>query len=108
MAKRGGALADLKIKPKGPLAAIVGDKPIARTQVTKKLWKYIDKHDLKGETDDGYTVKYTTKAGKKAVSKGGQVIHCGEDPKFKKFCGGKKRVSMMSLPGFVSKHSTKL
>ena len=28
------------------LAAVVGDKPLPRTEVTKKVWEYIKKHDL--------------------------------------------------------------
>lgn len=28
------------------LAAVIGDKPMPRTQVTKKLWEYIKKHKL--------------------------------------------------------------
>ena len=71
----------------------------------KKLWAYIDKHQLKGETGDGHTATYKTKAGKTGKAKGGQVIHCGEDPKMKKFCGGKNKVAMFSMATFVEKHS---
>ena len=28
------------------LAAIIGDKPLPRTEVTKKVWEYIKKHGL--------------------------------------------------------------
>jgi len=28
------------------LAAIIGDKPMPRTEVTKKVWEYIKKHNL--------------------------------------------------------------
>ncbi len=34
------------MKPSATLAAVVGDKPLARTEVIKKLWVYIKKHNL--------------------------------------------------------------
>ena len=34
------------MQPDNALAAVVGTKPIPRTQVTKKLWAYIKKNDL--------------------------------------------------------------
>jgi chromatin remodeling complex protein RSC6 len=32
--------------PTGPLAAIIGDKPMPRTEITKKIWEYIKKNKL--------------------------------------------------------------
>lgn len=32
--------------PSADLAQIVGKKPLPRTEVTKKMWEYIKKHDL--------------------------------------------------------------
>ena len=32
--------------PSAALAAIIGDKPLPRTEVTKKVWEYIKKHGL--------------------------------------------------------------
>ena len=32
--------------PSAALAAIVGDKPLPRTEVTKKVWEYIKKNKL--------------------------------------------------------------
>ncbi len=32
--------------PSAQLAAVVGDKPLPRTEVTKKIWAYIKKHSL--------------------------------------------------------------
>jgi len=32
--------------PSGSLSAIIGDKPLPRTEVTKKVWEYIKKNDL--------------------------------------------------------------
>jgi chromatin remodeling complex protein RSC6 len=34
------------LTPDAKLAAVVGAKAIPRTEVTKKLWEYIKKHDL--------------------------------------------------------------
>ena len=92
------------VKPFGALAEIVGSKHLSRGQITKKLNKYIDKYELRGEKGDGHTVTYTSKkTGKKMKSTGGQIIHCGEDPAMKEFCGGKKMVSFTALGGFVNK-----
>ena len=32
--------------PSASLAAIIGDKPVPRTEVTKKVWEYIKKNNL--------------------------------------------------------------
>ncbi len=34
------------LTPSAALAAIIGDKPLPRTEVTKKIWEYIKKHGL--------------------------------------------------------------
>ena len=34
------------LKPSAALAEVVGSKPLPRTQVIKKLWAYIKKHNL--------------------------------------------------------------
>jgi len=34
------------VQPDAALAAIVGSKPMPRSQITKKLWDYIKKHGL--------------------------------------------------------------
>lgn len=34
------------LTPSATLAAIIGADPIPRTEVTKKIWEYIKKHDL--------------------------------------------------------------
>ena len=34
------------LTPSAALAAIIGDKPLPRTEVTKKRWEYIKKHGL--------------------------------------------------------------
>jgi len=39
------------LTPSPALAAIVGDKPLPRTEVTKKVWEYIKKHNLQDATN---------------------------------------------------------
>lgn len=34
------------LTPSPALAAVIGDKPLPRTEVTKKVWEYIKKHNL--------------------------------------------------------------
>tara|TARA_B100001564_G_C20411925_1_gene566057 strand:+ start:151 stop:480 length:330 start_codon:yes stop_codon:yes gene_type:complete len=106
MAKRGSHLNAHKVTPKPKLAAIIGKKPVSYAQAMKKLHKDIADLGLKGELGDGYKVKFKGKSGKTVTNTGGQIIHCGEDPAWKAFCGGKQRVSMLQLAGFVKKHST--
>ncbi|MCK4371862.1 MAG: SWIB/MDM2 domain-containing protein [candidate division Zixibacteria bacterium] len=65
------------------LGAVVGTKPIPRTEVTKKLWAYIKKNDLQD-----------------AVNR--RMINA--DDKLKKVFGGKTKVSMFEMTKLVSKH----
>jgi chromatin remodeling complex protein RSC6 len=39
------------VQPSDELSAIVGDKPLKRTDVVSKLWDYIKKHNLQNEKD---------------------------------------------------------
>ena len=34
------------LTPSATLAAVIGDTPMPRTEVTKKIWEYIKKHNL--------------------------------------------------------------
>jgi len=34
------------LTPSATLAAVIGPEPAPRTEVTKKIWEYIKKHDL--------------------------------------------------------------
>lgn len=67
------------------LGAVVGTKPIPRTEVTKKLWLYIKKHDLQDPVNRRMIVA---------------------DEKMKKLFGGQKKVSMFEMTKLVSKHMT--
>ncbi|MEK7698746.1 MAG: SWIB/MDM2 domain-containing protein [Nitrospirota bacterium] len=67
------------------LAEVVGNKPIPRTEVVKKLWAYIKKNKLQD-------------------AKNRRNINA--DDKLKAVFGGKKTVSMFEMTKLVSKHLT--
>ncbi len=71
------------LKPSAELAAIVGDKPLPRTEVVKKLWIYIKKHGLQDAEN------------KRNIN---------ADDKLKVVFGGKKTVSMFEMTSLVSAH----
>lgn len=100
MARKTSHLNKIKIQPTGPLADMIGSKARSRPEIVKALWKHIDKQGLKGESGDGQTLTYNGR-----TYKGGQIIHCGECPMMKKFCGGKNKVAMVQLAKFTEKHS---
>ena len=59
------------VTPSAQLAAIVGDKPIPRTEVTKKLWAYIKKNglqDAKNKRNINPDEKLSAVLGKKQVT----------------------------------------
>ncbi len=65
------------------LALVVGDKPIPRTEVTKKLWQYIKKNGLQDKVNR-------------------RMINA--DANLKAVFGGKGKVSMFEMTKLVSKH----
>jgi chromatin remodeling complex protein RSC6 len=68
----------------GPaLAPVVGDKPMPRTEVTKKLWAYIKKNGLQDQKN-----KRMIKA----------------DANLQRVFGGKSTVNMFEMTKLVSKH----
>ena len=71
------------VQPDGTLGAVVGDKAIPRTELTKKLWAYIKKHGLQD-------------------TKNKRMINA--DDKLQAVFGGKKQVSMFDMTKLVSKH----
>ena len=74
------------MKPMTPspiLAAVVGDKGLPRTEVTKKIWEYIKKHELQD-------------------AKNKRMINA--DDKLKLIFGGKKQVSMFEMTKLISGH----
>src|SRR5690348_12712108 len=69
--------------PSPQLAAVIGNSPQPRTEVTKKIWDYIKKNKLQD-----------------AVNK--RLINA--DEKLKQVFGGKKQVSMFEMTKLVSSH----
>jgi chromatin remodeling complex protein RSC6 len=69
--------------PSSQLAAVIGDKPMPRTEVTKKLWAYIKKNDLQDQKN------------KRNIN---------ADDKLKPVFNGKKTVSMFEMTKLVNKH----
>ncbi len=68
------------VTPSETLAAIVGSKPLPRTEVTKKVWAYIKKNGLQDK----------------------RLINA--DDALKTVFGGKKQVNMFEMTKLVSKH----
>lgn len=65
------------------LAAVVGKGPMPRSEVVKKLWVYIKKHDLQDAKN------------KRNINADAALL---------KVFGGKKTVSMFEMTKLVSKH----
>ncbi len=65
------------------LAAIVGSKPLPRTEVTKKLWQYIKKNKLQDKVNRR---------------------NINADANLKAVFGGKTTVSMFEMTKLVNKH----
>jgi chromatin remodeling complex protein RSC6 len=58
------------MQPSPTLAAIIGDKPVPRTEVTKKVWEYIKKNNLQ---DAAKRTMINADAKLKEIFKKGQV-----------------------------------
>jgi chromatin remodeling complex protein RSC6 len=71
------------VQPDAILGAVVGNKPAARGQITKKLWDYIKKNGLQD-------------------AKNRRNINA--DDALKAVFGGKKQVSMFEMTKLVSNH----
>jgi upstream activation factor subunit UAF30 len=71
------------LTPSADLAAVIGSKPVPRTEVVKKLWAYI-------------------KANKLQDSKNKRNVNA--DAKLKPIFGGKAQVSMFDMAKLISKH----
>ena len=82
-AKKANSAFMKELKPSTELAEIVGDKPLPRTEVVKKLWAYIKKKGLQDK-------------------KNKRMINADEN--LLKVFGGKKQVSMFDMTKLVSKH----
>ena len=71
------------VQPDATLSAVVGDKPIPRTELTRKLWAYIKKNGLQDKK---------------------KKTNINADDKLKAVFGGKKTVSMFEMTKLVSRH----
>jgi chromatin remodeling complex protein RSC6 len=71
------------VQPDAVLSAVVGSKPLPRTELTKKLWAYIKKNGLQDK-------KVRTQI--------------NADDALKAVFGGKSKVSMFEMTKLVSKH----
>ena len=71
------------VTPSATLAAVVGDQPLPRTEVTKRLWAYIKKNGLQDQKN-----KRMIKA----------------DDTLKSVFGGKAQVNMFEMTKLVGKH----
>ena len=69
------------VTPTAILAAVIGDKPMPRTEVTKKIWDYIKQNDLQDKNNR-------------------RMINA--DEKLKPVFGGKDQVSMFEMTKLVS------
>ncbi len=71
------------VQPDDKLAAIIGRDPLPRTDVTRKLWDYIRKHNLQ-DPDNKTFIK--------------------ADDALKQVFDGKERVSMFEMTKLVFQH----
>jgi chromatin remodeling complex protein RSC6 len=71
------------LTPSTDLAAVIGAKPLPRSEVAKKLWVYIKANKLQDSVD------------KRKIN---------ADAALQKVFGGKKSVSMFEMMALVSKH----
>ena len=71
------------VQPDDALSAVVGNKPIPRTEVTKKLWAYIKKRGLQDKK---------------------KRTNINADDALKVVFGGKKTVTMFEMTKLVSRH----
>jgi upstream activation factor subunit UAF30 len=72
-----------EVTPSSDLAAIVGSKPMPRSQITKAVWDYIKANGLQDQTNK-------------------RMINA--DDKLLKIFNGKKQVSMFEMTALVNKH----
>lgn len=71
------------VQPDAALAAVVGDKPMPRTEITKKLWDYIKANNLQDEKNRR---------------------NINADDKLRPVFNGKNQVTMFEMTSLVNKH----
>ncbi|HYC88363.1 MAG TPA: SWIB/MDM2 domain-containing protein [Thermoanaerobaculia bacterium] len=81
--KGGGKGLSAAVQPSSDLAAVVGNEPIPRSEVTKRVWDYVKKNGLQDQTNK-------------------RMINA--DDKLRVIFGGKDQVSMFEMTALVNKH----
>ena len=81
--KGGGKGLAAEVQPSAELGAVIGNKPMPRSEVSKKVWDYIKANGLQDQTNK-------------------RMINA--DDNLKKIFGGKKQVSMFEMTALVNKH----
>jgi len=71
------------MQPDAALAAVVGNNPMPRTEITKKLWQYIKRNGCQDQKER-------------------RMINA--DDKLRPVFGGKNKVSMFEMTKLVNKH----
>jgi len=71
------------LQPSAELSAVVGNKPLPRTEVVKKMWQYIKKAGLQD-------------------AKNKRMIN--SDDKLKAIFEGKKQISMFEMNKYLANH----
>ncbi len=71
------------MQPDDKLAAIVGSKPIPRSEITKKVWDYIKKHGLQDKK---------------------KRTQINADDNMRAVFGGKSNVTMFEMTKLVNQH----
>ena len=82
MAKARGGLAQ-KVQPDAQLGKVTGTSPMTRSEITKKVWDYVKKHNLQD-------------------AKNRRMINA--DDRLRPIFGGKSQVSMFDMTKLVNKH----
>jgi upstream activation factor subunit UAF30 len=81
--KGGGKGLSAAVTPSAELSKVVGNEPIPRSEVTKRVWDYIKKNGLQDQTNK-------------------RMINA--DDALRVIFGGKNQVSMFEMTALVNKH----
>ncbi len=91
---------DIKYKPTGPLAGMIGNKSRTRGQIIKAIWVFIKKEGLQGESGTGKKIKVSS--GK--MESLGRVIYAKDDDDMYTMVGKKNLVTMFEMNKRMEKY----